>query len=142
MVISKESNESKFVVSIPIVEFLLTDISSAIEIFNEELKWDTLMYFGNVRIVFDLDYDPQDTDFYHSKECQWYLKLVKELPEFLYFLDKDQLKEVGQAFEIYKPFDSDIKKYFLESIADLHYYYSAPVDLVIEVSKANPLSVI
>lgn len=142
MVISKESIESKFVVSIPIVEFLLTDISSAIETFNEELKWDTLLYFGNVRIVFELDYGPYDKDFYRSTKCKWYLKLLKELPEFLYFLDKDQLKEVGQDFEIHKPFDAKVKNYFLESIADLHYYYAAPVDLVIEVSKANPLSVI
>lgn len=144
-------------ITITVEELINGDISTALEFYEHELKWDTELNFRTVKIDFVED-TKKGTRFLHRNElidikASWYQQLLHENPGFLYFLNEEEFNlTLNMLIYQFKPrsliylintkrvnltekvrLDSTLKNFLLESIEDLHKYNAAPVELMYKV---------
>ena len=146
-------------ITITYEELLATDISTALEFYDYELKWEPELNYRNIYIKFVRNTaageQPIGKEQFLQMKLTWYRELIQNQPTFLYFLVEEEfnmylhailyreqpsfllrLVETGkiQISESGK-MDNQLKNFILESIEDLQKFHAAPVELMYTVYR-------
>lgn len=148
----RNQDSNQLIIRVSGTDLLMTDISTATEAYENELKWDLISNHRNVRFYFEQEEVLHTDSQFNTLKMKWYYVMVKELPSILYFIEHNQFHEILNALfdgrnnrgllhdvecEYYNARNTlqiaDMEVYILESIEDLHKYNDAPIELLSDV---------
>lgn len=142
------NNQERIELHISIDELMKPSITSALELYENELKWDTEIHFRAITIQFEEHEHAAEQA--HAKYT-YFKELVEACPEYIYFLNPAQFKEVFHVLfvdyciedelertqETMKLIDFEkyavtkqFKQFILESLEDMPTFHQAPAKLV------------
>lgn len=118
------------------------DIEDAKEYYHTVLKWDSLMNYRSIQIIFDHTLNLPALE-RNKMQIQWFQHLIHEIPVYLYYLTPKSFIDALLSFSIIfyesETFVQDLEKitindtllnYIAEEIEDLYLLNLAPVTLV------------